>query len=200
MPLALSSSTLFEEKFRHSGLVQHGRFASATVLSMRAVAMDLSFEMASVGKESCDASQRSPDKLWEQILGRMLRSLLGDATGEENAMREDEEALASASDIMGVRNLSVPQLGCVAFVAGHLALRMLVFLEGMHSALKKQADLAHLYDCLRVMPRVGQEEREAEVLQPKALLFRASNALKTEACIFFPLQGRIFVPGGKENW
>jgi len=113
------------------------------------VAMDLSFEMASVGKESCDASQRSPDKLWEQILGRMLRSLLGgndgtlavaplaDATGEENAMREDEEALASASGVMQVRNLSVPQLGCVAFVAGHLALRMLVFLEGMHSALKK---------------------------------------------------------------
>jgi len=45
-------------------------------------AMDLSFELAPIGK---DASQCCPDKLWEQILSRMLRGLLGKGTTASSA-------------------------------------------------------------------------------------------------------------------
>jgi len=110
------------------------------------VAMDLSFELASVGTANVDAAHRCPDKVWEGILRRMLSSLLGGKGGGSAVPLPDEEKAAvcaqDADDVPAlteeeVRQLAVPQLGCVAFVSGHLALRMLVFLEGMQSALKR---------------------------------------------------------------
>eukprot|EP00435_Cladocopium_sp_Y103_P049461 s508_g14.t3 len=89
-------------------------------------AMDLSFELAQHGSKALDAAHRSPDKVWENILNRMLCGILG-GQGDGNENGEVE-----------VRKVQVPQLGCVAFVAGHLALRMLIFLEGLQSALKRQ--------------------------------------------------------------
>lgn len=88
-------------------------------------AMDLSFELAQHGSKALDTAHRSPDKVWENILNRMLCGILGGGEGHENGEVE-------------VRKVQVPQLGCVAFVAGHLALRMLIFLEGLQSALKRQ--------------------------------------------------------------
>eukprot|EP00931_Biecheleriopsis_adriatica_P028133 TRINITY_DN16819_c0_g1_i2.p1 TRINITY_DN16819_c0_g1~~TRINITY_DN16819_c0_g1_i2.p1 ORF type:complete len:1586 (+),score=479.60 TRINITY_DN16819_c0_g1_i2:116-4759(+) len=110
------------------------------------VAMDLSFDVASVGKKSVDASHRFPDKVWEKILNKMLCSLLGGRQSSSAPIADDVESIVPAAEKGGegsdlgadqVRQLSPPQLGCVAFVAGHLALKMLIFLEGMQTSLKK---------------------------------------------------------------
>ncbi|CAE7563774.1 Ncapd2 [Symbiodinium necroappetens] len=95
--------------------------------------MDLSFELAALGKSAVDAAHRSPDKVWENILNRMLCGLLG---GSQSSASEAEAAEGKPEEL--VRQISVPQLGCVAFIAGHLALRMLIFLEGLQSALKRK--------------------------------------------------------------
>jgi len=95
--------------------------------------MDLSFELAALGKSAVDAAHRSPDKVWENILNRMLCGLLG---GSQSSASEGEGAEGKPEEL--VRQVSVPQLGCVAFIAGHLALRMLIFLEGLQSALKRK--------------------------------------------------------------
>jgi len=97
--------------------------------------MDLSFELAALGKSAVDAAHRSPDKVWENILNRMLCGLLG---GSQSQASESEGAETKPLEEQLVRQVSVPQLGCVAFVAGHLALRMLIFLEGLQSSLKRK--------------------------------------------------------------
>eukprot|EP00931_Biecheleriopsis_adriatica_P028132 TRINITY_DN16819_c0_g1_i1.p1 TRINITY_DN16819_c0_g1~~TRINITY_DN16819_c0_g1_i1.p1 ORF type:complete len:1571 (+),score=432.17 TRINITY_DN16819_c0_g1_i1:70-4713(+) len=110
------------------------------------VAMDLSFDVASIGQKSIDASHRFPDKVWEKILNKMLCSLLGGRQSSSAPIANDVQSIVPAaekgceeSDLKAdeVRQLSPPQLGCVAFVAGHLALKMLIFLEGMQTSLKK---------------------------------------------------------------
>lgn len=109
-------------------------------------AMDFSFELASVGVAAVDSAHRSPDKVWERVLNSMLCSLLGGKSASA-APVSDSQALVplpqggalEPSQLQGaaVQQLCAPQLGCVAFVAGHLSLKMLIFLEGMQSGLKK---------------------------------------------------------------
>ncbi|CAK9079141.1 unnamed protein product [Durusdinium trenchii] len=88
------------------------------------------------------------------------------------------QQLGSYTDkALGVKPVAVPQLGAVAFVAGHLALRMLIFLEGLQSALKRkrmaqeEAKMAEQREKTKEkkvekaetsMGGVGLEEREAE--------------------------------------
>lgn len=108
-------------------------------------AMDLSFELTSIAK---DPTQLCPDKLWEQILSRMLRGLLGrgpssapaiaDAVADDGETEGPDDGIVPIEAPVEIQTLSVPQLGCVVFMAGHLAMRMLVFLDGLQSALKKK--------------------------------------------------------------
>lgn len=105
--------------------------------------MDLSFELAGVIPATC-----CPDKLWEQTLGCMARGLLGVSPeavaaatavpltqGEEGAEAEEAPVEEKPTEDREVASL---QLACVVFLAGHLGLRMLTFLEGLQSGLKKR--------------------------------------------------------------
>jgi len=115
-------------------------------------AMDLSFELAQHGGKALDAAHRSPDKVWENILNRMLCGVLGGQGAEADAANTE------------VRRVQVPQLGCVAFVAGHLALRMLIFLEGLQSSLKRK--------------RLAQEETKLAEQREKSKEKKASKKSK----------------------
>lgn len=124
-------------------------------------AMDLSFDISMAATGRSDAAQCCPDKLWEQILSRMLCSILRPrdtaplvanaapimdaprvegAEGESSAAsagRDVEDAVVPAEPAEA-HKVCLPQIGCIVFLAGHLALRMLVFLEGLQSALKRK--------------------------------------------------------------
>jgi len=116
-------------------------------------AMDLSFDL-SLDPSATDVVHQCPDKLWEQILGRMLCSFLnkngsvvdaapicdGPASGEESNPREGE-AVVEAAEVQAPKSeetVSSSLIGCVVFLAGHLALRMLIYLETLQSAIKKK--------------------------------------------------------------
>jgi len=136
-------------------LVEH--FVSDTVpaqwFGAAQATIDLSFDlMGSVTKEN-DTAQKCPDKLWEQILERMFRHVLsGSAPSSAQSFPDDRESseLATAGAIVPadgetpmhshIRSLDVsaPRLACVTFLAGHLGLRMVVFLESLQAAIKKR--------------------------------------------------------------
>lgn len=139
-------------------------------------AMDLSFELAPIGKE---ASQCCPDKLWEQILSRMLRGLLGketapssaatlpgndlpiaDASGAEIETGMEHDAVVPVQTPAEIQTLCLPQLGCVVYLSGHLAMRMLVFLDGLQSSLKKKR-LAE-EDARMTEQRENKKQKKAE--------------------------------------
>jgi len=111
-------------------------------------AMDLSFDLSMTSTTAKDTpARRCPDKLWEQILSRMLQSLLAQREGTsppaaEEAVVESEAADEAMSDSVvpapEVHSVPTPQLGCVVFLAGHLALRMVIYLEGLQSSLKRK--------------------------------------------------------------
>lgn len=90
-------------------------------------AVDLCFDLAGTASQEGEPVQRCPDKLWEQILERMLLGLLSSAA-------EDAEASEGATR----SEVPLQQLAGVVFLAGHLALRMLVYMEGLHASLKRQ--------------------------------------------------------------
>lgn len=134
-------------------------------------AMDLSFDL-SLSPHASSIAQQCPDKLWEQILSRMLCSVLsqqgiqaqqkgGQPTGavqsgvapicdDPDAPAETflsdalDEGSASTTGAGLLEAATVPigvnssQLGCIVFLAGHLSLRMLIYLEALHSALKRK--------------------------------------------------------------
>jgi len=127
------------------------------------VAMDLCFELHGSATAKSHPILRSPDKLWEQILSRMLQGVLTtgrvavqpSSGGPESLLvvpagHEDGDSTSMAMDGVGgeivpVNNegpsnpasITVAQLGAIIYLSGHLALRMLVFLEGLQSSLKK---------------------------------------------------------------
>eukprot|EP00929_Paragymnodinium_shiwhaense_P048296 TRINITY_DN24433_c0_g3_i1.p1 TRINITY_DN24433_c0_g3~~TRINITY_DN24433_c0_g3_i1.p1 ORF type:complete len:1585 (-),score=575.68 TRINITY_DN24433_c0_g3_i1:333-5087(-) len=117
-------------------------------------AMDLTFELHGSATGSSSPMLRCPDKLWEQILMRMMQGLLGYKPGMPmqaiqdgdagdapmNEVAADGAALPAPTAVAkdNYPELSAPQLGCLVFLSGHLALRMLVFLESLQSALKKK--------------------------------------------------------------
>lgn len=123
-------------------------------------AMDLSFELAESADPAAPAELRCPDQLWEQILERMLRGLCSSesvgsstAVGGDNcdAIIAEDNAEAGAivavnganscdgaSPVTAAQSASSIEVACVLFIAGHLALRMLVFLEGLQAGLKRK--------------------------------------------------------------
>jgi len=86
-------------------------------------AMDISFDLSTSATDSSAGVQCCPDKLWEVILERMLGKVL---EGSESSEAEE------------LSHTSSTQVACTVFVAGHLALRMLVYLEQVQAALKKK--------------------------------------------------------------
>jgi len=165
-----SKAPLSDEGWKHLwSLCQHAVcvlvecFARETVpaewFGAAQAAMDLSFELA-FSPQANQGVQQCPDKLWEQILGRMLCSVLDksgsappkadampicDASGTEEARESGTEGAAAgaveASAFEGsaiVEKVSAARIGCVVFIAGHLALKMLIYLETLQSALKKK--------------------------------------------------------------
>ncbi|CAK0900800.1 unnamed protein product, partial [Prorocentrum cordatum] len=106
-------------------------------------AMDLSFDLAMSLTHHTDPIQRCPDKLWEQILSRMLFGILPQqdlATTPEDGAEGGEDATDAVvpTPQPGGAMVSGMQIGCAVFVAGHLGLRTLVLLEGLQSALKRK--------------------------------------------------------------
>merc|ERR1712151_372709 len=61
----------------------------------------------------------------------------GDASMDVDGDPEVLDGMPNATGQNGA-TVTAPQLGCVIYLSGHLALRMLVFLEGLQSALKKK--------------------------------------------------------------
>lgn len=119
-------------------------------------AMDLAFDLHLPATSSKGGrALRCPDKMWEQILSRMLQLALGRtdnaqfqlaalADGAKSealvAVAEGQEApVGEATDkAVSLHTVTCPQLAGIVFLSGHLALRMLVFLEELQSALKKR--------------------------------------------------------------
>jgi len=116
--------------------------------------MDLAFDLATSATDKSDPLQRCPDKLWDQLLGRMLSGILP-VTSESHSpvldnppLMDDEihaevgaapEApLLEVPEQLTVEQVASTQVGCVVFVAGHLAMRMLVYLENLQGSLKKK--------------------------------------------------------------
>jgi len=102
-------------------------------------AVDFSFDLASSANVDSDPASMCPDKVWEQILEGMILSIYrcgGGAVGLEEAA-DTMIQTAGDGDVASV-NVAAPKLGCVVFVAGHLALRMLVYLEGLQASLKRK--------------------------------------------------------------
>merc|ERR1712187_103681 len=83
---------------------------------------------------------RCPDKYWEQILNgmiRVMRNVHGNSASDAlvATFEESNDAMECQQAMhRGARS----QLAAVIFLSGHLALRMLVFLEEVQSALKKK--------------------------------------------------------------
>lgn len=120
-------------------------------------AMDLSFDISVAADLKVNPDLHCPDKLWEQILGRMLCSILNQhgstfippltdaaSTCEVSDMAQRPAKASTNGDIvpvdagLEVHRVASPQLAGVVFLGGHLALRMLVFLEGLQTALKRK--------------------------------------------------------------
>jgi hypothetical protein len=109
-------------------------------------AMDLCFDLNTMATAKSSSLLRCPDKLWEGILSRMLQGLLGHkALSQANANNPVSDALVPADHIPSAHEAKLsqpkvnsPQIGAIIFVSGHLALRMLIFLEHVQSALKKK--------------------------------------------------------------
>jgi condensin complex subunit 1 len=119
------------------------------------VAMDLSFDLAmSPGSKdnTTNPMQHCPDKAWEQIVNRMLWGMLGNvnvatpvtessalvAAQPEGADEREADSTVLEDPEAGAQPVSSAKLGCAVFLAGHLALRMLVFLEGVQSSMKRK--------------------------------------------------------------
>jgi len=130
-------------------------------------AMDLSFDL-SLGPLANGAMQCCPDKLWEQILGRMMHSVLKqEGAADPNAMPICDDPNATPGDApegdaapAAPSNINSAQVSCIVFLSGHLALRMLIYLEALHSALKRK----RITDEDRRMA----EQREKKAQKPKA--------------------------------
>eukprot|EP00746_Dinoflagellata_sp_MGD_P164755 gnl/MRDRNA2_/MRDRNA2_93593_c0_seq1.p1 gnl/MRDRNA2_/MRDRNA2_93593_c0~~gnl/MRDRNA2_/MRDRNA2_93593_c0_seq1.p1 ORF type:complete len:1501 (-),score=365.61 gnl/MRDRNA2_/MRDRNA2_93593_c0_seq1:76-4578(-) len=149
--------------------------------------VDLTFAFASYtepGKLPEPAAMFSPDQFWEQVLVRMVCNLNREAETAEPPV--DEELLLAVPQV-SKDAFSPEQIGCIVFLAGHLSLQMLVYLEGLHAALKRKR--AAQEDARmskgdgeeeKDMGMAGQEEREAEAfaeIAERALLYAPQSLL-----------------------
>lgn len=109
--------------------------------------MDLSFDLAFCSQADMPV-QQCPDKMWEQILSRMMAIVLGqdgnkpvpicdDLVAQEGDRESDVEMEQQPVEQTSV-DVNSKQYGCVVFISGHLALRMLIYLETLQSALKRK--------------------------------------------------------------
>jgi len=131
-------------------------------------AVDFSFDLALSAASESEPASKCPDKIWEQILEGMIRSIYrheggaagatanlppladgpaGDNLGDKHAAAEeagdaimDETVGRGAGGGEGVTlaEVAAPRLGCAVFMAGHLALRVLVYLESLQATLKRK--------------------------------------------------------------
>jgi len=185
------------------------------------IAVDLTFELASSATAESELAQQCPDKLWEQILSRMTCAILGQpqdglapglqivaaepplGTGDGDDQDTSNDAHMSDVDsevqpvLQKIAEVATPQLSCVLFLAGHIALKMLVFLEGLQSSLKKKRmadEDARIAEAKKAkgknktdegadassMGQAGQDERDADAFAELAendLLYKLRGLL-----------------------
>jgi len=129
--------------------------------------MDLSFELSAVATEKSPAGVGCPDKHWERILEAMMSVVLKKtqlqsaptSTGKlDTALADDKDGNATpngdeepADDAEGDHQLiqadenrnadvkaSATQLSALIFLAGHFALRMVIYMEQTQALIKKK--------------------------------------------------------------